>query len=481
VSEAQRAQSETRAFAALGLAFATLIALTHLRTARVSSDTFYVLAAGQEMARFGLPHTNTLTELGHGALWVNPQWLAQLAFTSVMRVTGFAGLVIVRALLGGLALFIALWMGRRGALVVDAKSPGLHTLLIAFAALVLLVPHANIRAQSFAEVLFALTLALLFWAELSWGRVLTVAALLALWANVHGSVLLGCGLVALHGLLSRAPMRPRLALIAAAIVAPCITPYGLEALSYYRAMRTVGASAPMTEWAPLTPAEAPLVWALALVALVLAARTGRIAIERALPLALTALLALTGARHTSIFALALVFHAPALLAQASPKAFHTSLSGRAGSAWLGLTGLAFIITTSLLVVHHNAAIAVGYPVSTSEEVARLAGDAGLVFADESQADRLLLQAPALRGRVAYDARAEVIPRDDMMTIMQLARGGDTTSLGWLASRYQVLVLDREAKPRLLAAVRADARWARALVDPHAEVFVRRDYAPTQTP
>jgi hypothetical protein len=83
--------------------------------------------------------------------------------------------------------------------------------------------------------------------------------------------------------------------------------------------------------------------------------------------------------------------------------------------------------------------------------------------------------------VAYDARAEVIPRDDMMTIMQLARGGDTTSLGWLASRYQVLVLDREAKPRLLAAVRADARWARALVDPHAEVFVRRDYAPTQTP
>ncbi len=465
--------SELRAFLALSLVFSTLLMLSHLWSATVSSDTFYVLAAGREVAS-RLPHTNTLTELGRGAAWVNPQWLAQGTLEAVHELAGFAGLVIVRALLGGLALLAALVLGRVGAHSADAKSPALPTLMVGCAALVLLVPHANIRAQSIAELLFTLTLSLLFWpAALSWLRVLGVATLLMLWANVHGSVLLGCGLVAMHAVLAtKVALRLRLALVGAALVAPVATPYGLEIVGYYAAMREVSAAAPMTEWAPLLPMEAPVAWALVLFAWVLAARTARVASVRALPLALTALLALSGARHTSLFALALVFHAPALLAHASSKAFGAALSQRATTSLAGLAALGLVLTASVVLVRHNATLAAAYPAATSVEVARLAGEDGLVFADEAHADRLLLQAPALQGRVAYDARAEVVPPDDMRTLLRLARGGDVASLDWLATRYRVLVLDREVKPRLRDAVHADARWERVLRDPHVEVFVR---------
>src|SRR5262249_11657470 len=50
-----------------------------------------------------------------------------------------------------------------------------------------------------------------------------------------------------------------------------------------------------------------------------------------------------------------------------------------------------------------------YPSSAARVVARAAGQNGAGFADRAFSDWLLLQEPSLRGRIAYDARFEVLP------------------------------------------------------------------------
>ena len=50
-----------------------------------------------------------------------------------------------------------------------------------------------------------------------------------------------------------------------------------------------------------------------------------------------------------------------------------------------------------------------YPTSAARVVAETAGPSGAVFANGAFSDWLLLKEPSLRGRLAYDARFEVLP------------------------------------------------------------------------
>src|SRR5260370_21132279 len=61
--------------------------------------------------------------------------------------------------------------------------------------------------------------------------------ILVLWANLHGSVVIAAGLVALRGLLGlteRTYPRRYLALLLGAVLSVGITPYGTGVLDYYR-------------------------------------------------------------------------------------------------------------------------------------------------------------------------------------------------------------------------------------------------------
>ena len=114
--------------------------------------------------------------------------------------------------------------------------------------------NTELRAQTFAYVLFALTLLLLLGDDRAPSRrVYLTLPLLVLWANVHGSVLLGAGLVALYGAISASERRAAAAGAATLAAAggrvdgrargsaSLASPYGFELPGYYR--RVLGNSA----------------------------------------------------------------------------------------------------------------------------------------------------------------------------------------------------------------------------------------------
>ena len=117
--------------------------------------------------------------------------------------------------------------------------------------LILVQISSAARAQSYAMPLFAALVWILARdARNPDRRLLLVIPLLALWANLHGSVLLACALVLLRcaigaGTALRA-RRPHDALrfaapACAALLAPLASPYGFALIDYYRATLTNGA------------------------------------------------------------------------------------------------------------------------------------------------------------------------------------------------------------------------------------------------
>src|SRR6266545_3787724 len=132
-------------FAVLVLALDALI-LTALLPFVVGSDSWLALVGGREVAHDWLPEHDTLTIWPHGATWVDQQWLGQLVMYGLHAAGGFRLLGVVHVVV----IVVVFWL-----LATDARMPS--------------------------------------------RRVFLVLPILALWANVHGSAVLGAGLVVLWG------------------------------------------------------------------------------------------------------------------------------------------------------------------------------------------------------------------------------------------------------------------------------------------
>ena len=141
------------------------------------------------------------------------------------------------------------------------------------------------RPQSFAYPLFVAVLWLLV-DELRRPsrRIYLVLPLLVLWANLHGSVVVGAAIVsafAVSEIVASLRSQPRtvhvrsLVLLAAPWLCVLASPYATSLPHYYRLIFSSGFARYVTEWAPttLTLAHAP-VYLLALGGLWLFGRTG---------------------------------------------------------------------------------------------------------------------------------------------------------------------------------------------------------------
>ena len=124
-------------------------------TATAGPDTWYSLLAGRLIWHDGLPHHDTLTALTLGRTWVDQEWLGHLGIYGLFATGGWA-----LALLVGVAGFIAAFaVSAAGARARGASERS--AALVALAAFIAGAPNTELRAQTFAYVLFALTLALL--------------------------------------------------------------------------------------------------------------------------------------------------------------------------------------------------------------------------------------------------------------------------------------------------------------------------------
>src|SRR3954471_12978123 len=159
-------------------------------------DGWLVLVSGRWIAQHGLPTHDMLTVWTHGRRWTDQQWLAQLSLYGLWRIGGVKLALLVDALLVMSGLVGAALIARR-----NGASPRSVT-WVAIPVLIAYYPVASVmRPQTFAFPLFAAVLWLVLGdARHPSRRIFFTLPLLVLWANLHGSVLLGAALVSLAGL-----------------------------------------------------------------------------------------------------------------------------------------------------------------------------------------------------------------------------------------------------------------------------------------
>ena len=430
----------------------TVLALLARRD--IKADTWFALVGGRVVAHTGPPERNTLTVLHHGGHWVDQQWLGQLVVYELWSHGGWALPLIAAS---------AVYVGSFALAAAGARSRGASeraTAIVVAACFVLGLPDTVLRAQIIAFLLFTIVLLILLADERRRSRrVFLVVPLLLIWANVHGSVLLGVALAMLRGAtygldmlrgrrLERDLLRRGTALLVLSPLCLFASPYGLSLAGYYRHFLTGSALTTMvTEWAPSSIRSEPEFFLVLAVATYAVARQHRtLGLFPQLALAATAVEGLLAERNIVWFALA----SAAIVPSAVDGLWHptTALRRAAFNSSIALMSLAALVGAEAIVSSRPEAwFETSYPRAAvaAVGVATKQHSRDRIFATEEFADWLLFEQRALAGRVAFDVRFELLSDAelDQLTAFESERG-----VNWRAAAagYALLVLPSGGGP-----------------------------------
>jgi hypothetical protein len=445
------------------------------------ADTWMTLVAGREVVEHGLPRRETLTAFGLGSRWTDQQWLAQIVLYGAERLGGL-GLV---AVLSAFCVFAAYAIAGAAARL---RGGSLRATMIIFLPVVFAAPWTwTVRAQVLVLPLFAILLALLLDSrERPRRRRFFIVPILALWANLHGSVVMAAALVTLFALWEgvarrRGPAWPgALALLSWAAL--FVTPYSpIAILRYYRLLLIDPPFADLlTEWKRPEPEWSTLAFGvLILLAAAIAIRRLRLysLFEIAL-LVVTLGVALQAVRGVYWFSLVCLVLLPVGLSQGR------RLADRPGIPILdrAIVALSFAaLSLSAVVGGLGAADRIGrlWRPEAADAVRRaVAATGGQVFAGSKHADWLLWSIPDLRGRVAYDVRFELYRRAQ---IEEIVRFNGALGSNWRSASdgYRVLVLDQVRTPTHLDAFLALPGSSLVYRDSELAVITRSSAAATR--
>jgi hypothetical protein len=434
---------------ALG-AFAMVIVLSLRKDLVV--DGWMALMSGRWVVQHGLPTHDHLALWTHGRRWIDQQWLAQITLYGLVRLGGLKLVLLVHALLVTSAIAGAALIARiRGA---TARA----VVWVTIPAMVAYYPVATVlRPQTFAFPLFVATLWLLIADQRNPSRrVFFVLPILALWGNLHGSVLLGAMLVSLAGLVGmwerRRPTPRGVALLLAPWACVFVSPYALHLPAYYEKILVSGDfSKFVSEWAPTTlKATTAPVYLIVLAGLWLLGRWGRdVTLFEKLAFVVTGVVAFQAIRDIAWVGLVAIAVLPQLVDRIRQQ---PAEEPRRLNRILSIVILAtVVISVAGVAAKPTIWFTSGFPDAGAKAVAAAAGPQGKVFATSPYADWLLWSRPQLAGRVAFDSRFELLTSAQVRHLTYFeARAGD-----WLAQarRYRVFVVSR----------RTDRTFARALV------------------
>jgi hypothetical protein len=434
------------------------------------SDTYISLTSGRYIHAHGLPSTDHMTVAGAGRPWVDQQWLAHLFMYDLWRVGGDAAVGASSALAFALAFgMLAVLLLRRGAAPVGV-------LLALGAALVQCILFAETRAQSFAYPLFVGVLwVVLTQSHRSWlRRAALILPLLVLWANVHGSVLLGaamvvlcCGRSALQSLRKKAWRPAAGELLLSVLAAGCVlaTPYGTAMISYY--IRVLGdpALATIAEWQPSSfgPLNLPFVIILlgTLGTVCFAGGRGvRLPADMVLLAVVFGVLAAHAVRYQTWFALGVApLLALAVTRTWSRRGGHTppprAIVIAAGALLLTFT----VVAGGILARTPSSAYGKWISDSAVHSAARYGAQHphARILADDVTGSALLWRYPGLSGRVGFDARTEIYKPSQFISFARfvLASG---PSWAAVARPYQVIAVTCSLHPALCKALPKLSGW-----------------------
>jgi MFS family permease len=442
---------ERQALFTAGLATVAAVILAKVPS-HINQDGWLALLDGRYVAQHGIPHSDTFAVLTHGARWIDQQWLAQLAIYGLHQLGGLPLYSIV---------YVALTVGSFGMAIIAARRLGgseARVIWVLPVAFLYFAGSVEIRTQGFAYPLFVGTLWLLASAIRAPGRrrVYLVFPLLILWANLHGSAILGAGLAALYGvsllvegLLRRGLWRldgRGLAFMIGAPLCVLVTPYGISGVTYYRetllnpVFKTL-----VVEWQPVTAfaiLAVPFFIAAFATVWVLGYARGRARLFEALTLLVLIVAAISAVRNIAWFALALIMLLPSTLdtfiatRPPAPRRRRLNLSMVGASAILLLAALVTVATkpSSWFESGYDPR-ALGQVVAVVHRQPRVR-----IYAAGHFADWLLWHDPSLAGHIAYDSRLELLTGKQLRELADLTEIRASGAHNLLAG-YGLLVLE----------------------------------------
>jgi hypothetical protein len=455
----------------LGLAARTSVAFV--------GDTWLNLVLGRDIVSKGLIVRNDLTQQGFGAPCVDLQWLSHLVYYELGSHVGLASTVVLAAVLTAGAFLAAV----RAALA-DGATPG-RTLLIGAVAYIAVLSQAVVRAQTLVLPFFVVFPVLLSRdARKPDRRTWLLVPCAALWANLHGSVLLAPVMAAVlaatrvvdrlrrrEGLDARTIARDAL-LVAALAAAVLASPYGMRLPSYYAStFGNPAFRAHVSEWEPPRLQDFAAWLLVAATAAILLRTLKTIRTFDVCLMAIFAIGTVSAVRYATPFA----FTVAALLPRCADDALgqrlvfdSNVLFGRAARVFLAIALPAFAAIPWLA----SFTIRASFSADVTDAVAAAVPDKGLVLADEAQGDRLLWFHPELRGRVSHDSRIETIPRDFLKDLSLLYGEPTAPAARALLAGYDTVLVDRDKHETLFDFLAHDPGWTDVARDKYAHAFVR---------
>ncbi len=454
---------ERQALFVAALAAAAAVTLAEVPS-HINQDAWLALVDGRYVAQHGIPHSDTLAVLTHGARWIDQQWLAQLAIYGLDQLGGLPLYSIV---------YVFLMIGGFGMAIAAARRLGgneAHTVwVLPVAAFLYFAGSDEIRTQGFAYPLFVGVLWLLA-AEIrapSRRRVYLVFPLLILWGNLHGSAIVGAGLAALYGvsllvedLRAGPPWRVRgrgLAFMIGAPLCLLITPYGIAGLTYYsETLLNPTFKAYLTEWQPITSSTIlaiPFFAAAFATVWVLGYSRGRVRLFEVLTLLILIAGAISAVRNITWFSLAVMILLPSMLGTILAPRAPTPRRRRLNITLVGAGAILLLAALITVATKPNSWFEREYDARALGRVAAVVNrQPGVrIFAEEHFSDWLLWHDPSLARHIAYDARMELLTSTQQREVADPLEVRPPATRDILAG-YGLLVLetasDRDTRPLL---------------------------------
>ena len=464
----------------LGLAIA-LPALGALIAPMSATDLAYHLRAGALILDTGtIPAVDTWTFTAAGTEWIDQQWAAQAVFAAIHRAGGWAGLIVFRALLVGIAFGLLRIAIRRRNAGLSERTVG----LLVVGAFVVAAPALALRPQLIAVVLFAATLAAVAGRGRNRQTLLLLPVIVVAWANVHGSFVLGpvlVGLAWLEDVHERAP-RAWLTFVVAVVaaVAALVNPLGAGVWVYAAGISldpTV--TARITEWQPTTVRDIPgmLFWAsVAGVAVLLARRRATTPWPALLTLAAFAVLAAYTVRGLAWWPPVAAVVVAGLL-PATPIPSRTPRRSVAnGLLLLAVVAAGFVATPAWRATDPATGAPRGAlteaPSGITAGLRGIATRGDRIWNPQSWGSWLEFALPDLP--VALDSRIELFPPGTWADLdaLRAARAEWATVLD--RQRVTIVITQTSDDAVLAAALSADASWHAFYADADGTIWVRAD-------
>ena len=435
-------------------------------------DSSWHIAAGRWILAHGRVPTSdpfSLTMGGHP--WVAFEWLSQIIYASAFDAAGYAGVAAVVSLaIIALHLIVFLFLRARvGPVAMLVAFVAMDAILITF---VLARPHVLVW-----PVAAAWTVVLLNNRDKGRAPPLRLALLMLLWANLHGSFILGfiiAGAVGLDALIvarwSKRAFTDWLLFGLVALVAALLNANGIAGLIHPITVMGLDNLAFIAEWQPSNPSLTPLFYAILFCTLgFMLVRGAKLALGETLLLLFLLLLAFLQVRQQAWLAMvAPLILAPRLGPQGRDGAVPLFASAANRQMWLAAAGIGL-----LLAVMARLAL----PLQPTETVANprtLLAHIPSVLRSKPVFNEYSFGGPLiLAGIKPYiDGRSDMYG-DAFMADYAKISDGEVERFDQAVRKYGIMWTVLPPKMRLTKALDHSPEWRRIYADKVGVIHVRR--------